>query len=151
MQQDLLHFEDTAVGWTQSCMLARFSLLTLYNSALYAPHYIAVVLFWLACRERVLIENLMSFFGAHHQIMKALGKLSLFDSVCKGSTNGNQRKSMSRVLAIYCVHCHIVLSMRRCIYKLCRWILARYDVDVLDYYDTKQAVVDYWHYIIFLY
>ena len=36
-------------------------------------------------------------------------------------------------------HC---LSMRRCIYKLCRWILARYDVDVLDYYDTKQAVVD---------
>ena len=74
--------------------------------------------------------------------MKALGKLSLFDSVCKGSTNGNQRKSMSRVLAIYCVHCHIVLSMRRCIYKLCRWILARYDVDVLDYYDTKQAVVD---------
>ncbi len=70
--------------------------------------------------------------------MRALGKLRSFDNVCRGSTNGNPIKSMSRVR----YNCHIVLSMRRCIYKLCRWILARYDVDVLDYYDTKQAVVD---------
>ncbi len=42
--------------------------------------------------------------------------------------------------------CHIIIILYfLCVnvyYKLCRWILARYDVDVLDYYDTKQAVVD---------
>ncbi len=50
---------------------------------------------------------------------------------------------MSRV-RYKCVHCYIIYCAfyASCNVYTCRWILARYDVDVLDYYDTKQAVVD---------
>ena len=42
--------------------------------------------------DTVMIEDFRLFSVDHLQIMRALGKSSTFDSVCKGSTNGNQRK-----------------------------------------------------------
>ena len=43
--------------------------------------------------DTVSMEDFVSFSVDHLQIMRALGKSSTFDNVCKGSTNGNQRKS----------------------------------------------------------
>ena len=94
------------------------------------------------------MENFVSLSADHLKIMRALGKSSTFDSVFKSSTNGNQRKSiiMSEVqfVPLLCM-CIKLLHGIRLLVSACtrqyRWILARYDVDVLDY-DTKQAVVD---------
>ncbi len=91
----------------------------------------------------------MSFSVDRHQIMKALGKSSTFDSVRKGSTNGNQRKSVSKKF------CEIVFLICYAVYNttftfnvyfnvyiyIYRWILACYDIDILDY-ETIRAVVD---------